>query len=183
MPYKEFKPKDTLEEALSMLWGAAQEFVPTTRMEQIICMIANAQPTGIHAVPDIEEGDTGKVLTASADGAVWASGGGSSNPIVVLTPDCEYVADPGGIKLTFHESFDEIVNMTQSSVVFIKFYDSGEGEAQFFIGYINNIYQYVEDGVTITELKAWQPDTTNFDSNVFEIYVDNNEVTAVITYA
>lgn len=105
MPYKEFQPRDTLEEALSKLWGAAQEFIPTTRLEEIICMIANAQPTGGGGVPDIGDSDVGKVLTAGEDGAVWASGGGES-PVTVVT--INWVEDTGTMSKTWQEIYNDI---------------------------------------------------------------------------
>lgn len=73
MPYKEFEPKDSLEAVMSKLWGDPREVNPKTRLEEIILKIANAQPTGIHAVPDIEETDVGKALVAGADGAEWSA--------------------------------------------------------------------------------------------------------------
>lgn len=73
MPYKEFEPKDSLEAVMSKLWGDPREVNPKTRLEEIILKIANAQPTGIHAVPDIEETDVGKALVAGEDGAEWSA--------------------------------------------------------------------------------------------------------------
>lgn len=99
MPYKEFESKDTLEQALSKLWGDNPDFVPTTRLEEIICKIAAAQPTGIHAVPDIEEADVGKVLTAGEDGAAWAEGGGGAFVISY---------DDGNLDKTWKEIWDAI---------------------------------------------------------------------------
>ena len=73
MPYTPFVPKDTLEKAMAKLWGDNTPFTPTTRLEEMIIMIAAAQPTGIHAVPDIEETDVGKALVAGEDGAAWSA--------------------------------------------------------------------------------------------------------------
>lgn len=73
MPYKEFEPRDTLEKAMSKLWGDEREAIPTTRLEEMILKIADAQPTGIHAVPNIEETDVGKALVAGDDGAEWSA--------------------------------------------------------------------------------------------------------------
>lgn len=73
MPYKEFEPKDSLEAVMSKLWGDPREVNPKTRLEEIILKIANAQPTGIHAVPDIEGTDVGKALVAGEDGAEWSA--------------------------------------------------------------------------------------------------------------
>ena len=137
MPYKEFKPRDTLEEALSKLWGAAKEFVPTTRMEEIICMIANAQPTGIHAVPDIEEGDTGKVLTASEDGAVWASGGGGGSGAMLINA----VVD--GAPPTLDKTWSEIKTAMESGIICYIKSDNSEDD-------YNMLYEYIT-GVSDTE--------------------------------
>ena len=43
--------------------------------EELLLEIAE-RVDDVSSVPEIEEGDVGKVLTASEDGAVWASGGG-----------------------------------------------------------------------------------------------------------
>lgn len=131
-------------------------------------------------LPEITESDEGKVLTVEDGEAAWATGGGA--PITILTPVCTHVSSPGGIKLTFQESFDEIVNLALSGLVFIKFYAGGEGWGENFIGYIYDVYQSTEDDVTTTEIKAWQPDSVSFESNMFEIYVDDNEAVAVLGY-
>lgn len=117
MPYKPFEPKDSLEAVMSKLWGDPREVNPKTRLEEIILKIANAQPTGIHAVPDIEEADVGKVLTAGEDGAVWSSGGGGGGVFVCTStaiPD-----DPDDNEI-LNKTWAEINNAASSGIpVFI----------------------------------------------------------------
>ena len=43
MPYKPFEPRDTLEKAMSKLWGDEREAIPTTRLEEMILKIAEAR--------------------------------------------------------------------------------------------------------------------------------------------
>ena len=81
MPYKEFEPRDTLEKARSKLWGDEREAIPTTRLEEMILKIADAQPSG-NVLPAVTADDNGDVLTV-VEGA-WAkatpSGGDDQYP-------------------------------------------------------------------------------------------------------
>lgn len=77
---------------------------PLTREERYLAKIA--ENTGGDSLPPIEEGDDGKVLTASDGEAVWASGGGGSS-------------DPyAGYDLVIkHDSFDYTISSDEYHVV------------------------------------------------------------------
>ena len=152
MPYKEFEPRDTLEKAMSKLWGAEGEAIPTTRLEEMILKIAAAQPSG-NTLPAVTADDNGDVLTVveGAWGKATPSGGGAFVVTITDGEDDTQVLD---------KNWTEINTAVRSGqiVIGVSNYDD-DPMLSISVGFLSDISY--NDGVYRVEIggTAYQADT------------------------
>ena len=82
-------------------------------------------------VPPIEEGDDGKVLTASDGEAAWASAGGGSSDVVVVT------VDDGALTASWNELLGYF---NAHKIVLFPYYFEDDGEAFACYSYLTVFY-------------------------------------------
>ena len=133
---------------------------PLTREERYLAKIA--ENTGGDSLPPIEEGDDGKVLTASDGEAVWASGGGGGGGGSVTKVTMTYDENDGSF--TLNEEAATIFSACSNGVVLATL-TMGPVEACFQI--VNaftrpaiddpgNIYAFVTYDVTLQGFMTFQ---------------------------
>jgi len=142
MPYKEFEPRDTLEKAMSKLWGADGEAIPTTRLEEMILKIAAAQPSG-NVLPAVTATDNGDVLTV-VEGA-WGKATPSGGAYVITITDGEET----GSKV-LDKNWTEINTAVRAGQIAIAVVtEDDDNDLSFSIGYVSRVFYNSTNGYNV----------------------------------